>query len=75
MQAIPYSGIAPAMTDLIRGEVPIIVTDFLSVMSRLNSEEVKVLAITGVERSKRAPNVPTFIEQGVHGIESVLGAA
>jgi tripartite-type tricarboxylate transporter receptor subunit TctC len=69
MQAIPYSGIAPAMTDLIRGEVPIMVTDFLSVISRLNSQEVKVLAVTGTERSKRAPDVPTFIEQGVRGID------
>ncbi len=69
MQAIPYSGIAPAMTDLIRGEVPIMITDFLSVMSRLNSQEVKVLAVTGTERSKRAPDVPTFIEQGVRGID------
>lgn len=69
MQAIPYSGIAPAMTDLIRGEVPIMVTDLLSVMSRLNSQEVKVLAVTGNERYKSAPNVPTFVEQGVQGID------
>jgi len=69
MQAVPYSGIAPAMTDLIRGEVPIMVTDLLSVMSRLNSQEVRVLAVTGPTRTKKAPDVPTFIEQGVHGID------
>jgi tripartite-type tricarboxylate transporter receptor subunit TctC len=66
---IPYRGAAPAMTDVMGGQVPCMFLDLASGMSIMQSGKVRVLAIGSSVRSKVLPNVPTLAEVGVRNSE------
>lgn len=66
---VPYKGSAPALTDVISGQVPLMFDTMLSAMPFVNSGKLKALAVTSSRRSPVAPNVPTIGESGLPGYE------
>ncbi|RZI78086.1 MAG: tripartite tricarboxylate transporter substrate binding protein [Variovorax sp.] len=77
---IPYRGAAPAMADVMGGQVPCMFLDLASGLPIMQSGKVRVLAIGSAQRSKLLPNVPTLAEVGVPNTEvfafqGVLGPA
>lgn len=65
--SVPYRGSAPAVTDLLGGQVPVGVVDLTSVIAHVKSGAIKALAVTSAQRSKLAPDIPTVAEAGVPG--------
>ena len=77
---IPYRGAAPAMADVMGGQLPCMFLDLASGLSIMQGNKVRVLAIGSTQRSKLLPNVPTLAEVGVRDSEvfafqGVLGPA
>lgn len=70
MMHVPYKGSAPALNDLIAGQVPVMFDTMLSAMQHVKSGRLRALGITGSERSAAAPDVPTIAEQGVPGYQA-----
>ena len=69
MVHIPYRGIAPALTDLIGGQTQAAFPTIFAALPFLKSDRVRGLAVTGLERSSAAPNIPTFQELGYKGFD------
>ncbi|MFM7705715.1 MAG: Bug family tripartite tricarboxylate transporter substrate binding protein, partial [Rubrivivax sp.] len=65
MNHVPYKGSAPAITDLIGGQVQMMFEQGPSVASFLKSGQLRALAVTSATRSNVAPDVPTFAEAGL----------
>ncbi|MET0311345.1 MAG: tripartite tricarboxylate transporter substrate binding protein [Burkholderiaceae bacterium] len=70
MTGIPYKGSAPALTAVIGGEVPVYFDILMSSQAHLASGKLKSLGVSSKERMPQFPNVPTFAEQGLQGLES-----
>ena len=66
---VPYKGSAPALTDLISGQVPLMFDTMLSAMPFVKAGKLKALAVTSAQRSPAAPEVPTVAESGLPGYE------
>lgn len=61
---VPYRGSAPAMTDLIGGQVSFLFDTVTSAVPKVRAGKVKALAVTSPVRSPLLPEVPTFAESG-----------
>ena len=68
---IPYKGGAPALTDLLGGQVQSIVGALPTVIGFLPSGRLRALGVTSAVRSSQVPNIPTIAESGVPGFEVV----
>jgi tripartite-type tricarboxylate transporter receptor subunit TctC len=68
---VPYKGGAPALTDLLGGQVNAIVAALPTVMGFLPSGRMRALGVTSAVRSPQVPNIPTIAESGVPGFEVV----
>jgi tripartite-type tricarboxylate transporter receptor subunit TctC len=66
---IPYKGTAPATADLIGGQIQIAFLGIPAVLPHARSGKLRVLAVTGLQRSAELPEVPTVDESGVPGYE------
>ncbi|MET0509165.1 MAG: tripartite tricarboxylate transporter substrate binding protein [Burkholderiaceae bacterium] len=66
---VPYKGSAPAVTDLLGGQVALMFDNISNVIQHVRSGKLRALAVTTPERSPHAPGVPTVIEAGVPGYE------
>jgi tripartite-type tricarboxylate transporter receptor subunit TctC len=66
---IPYKGGAPAIADLIAGNVQLMFESTNSIAPHVKNGRVRALAVTGAKRSTRLPEVPTLAEAGVPGYE------
>ena len=66
---IPYKGAAPAMQDVMAGQVPVMFLDLASGLPIVQSGKVRVLAIGTSKRSPLLPDVPTLAELGVPDTE------
>jgi len=66
---IPYRGAAPAMQDVIAGQVPVMFLDLASGLPTMQSGKVRVLAYGGKARTPLLPGVPTLIEENVREVE------
>ncbi|MDB5810858.1 MAG: extra-cytoplasmic solute receptor family protein [Betaproteobacteria bacterium] len=66
---VPYKGGAPALTDLIAGQVQLIFISIPSVMPQVKAGRVKAIAVSSAKRSLSAPDVPTVAESGYPGFE------
>lgn len=62
MQQIPYKGSGPALTDLLGGQISMVITGLSSSIGYIKENRVRPLAITGTKRSPLLPDVPTFSE-------------
>ncbi len=67
---VPYRGGAPAIQDLIGGQVPSLFMDIPSSMQHVKAGRIKVLGVTSAKRSEQLPNVPTIAEAGFPGYEA-----
>ncbi|MGQ0511490.1 MAG: tripartite tricarboxylate transporter substrate binding protein [Betaproteobacteria bacterium] len=66
---IPYKGSAPAVTDLIAGQVQVMFDNTPNVLPHVRAGKLKALAVSSKVRSKLAPEVPTVDEAGVPGYD------
>ncbi len=66
---VPYKGAAGALTDTIGGQIQMTFTSLPSVVGHIRSDKVRALAVTGSKRSATVPNLPTFSEAGIGGLE------
>jgi tripartite-type tricarboxylate transporter receptor subunit TctC len=64
---IPYKGAGQAMTDLIAGNVQLFLNNFLAGAPHIRSGKLRALAVTGRNRSKAAPELPTVAESALPG--------
>jgi tripartite-type tricarboxylate transporter receptor subunit TctC len=62
---VPYKGAGQAMTDLLSGQVPIFLNNFLAGAQMIKAGRLRALAVTSRKRSHAAPDVPTVAESGV----------
>jgi tripartite-type tricarboxylate transporter receptor subunit TctC len=62
---VPYKGSSPALTDLIGGQLPALMTSLSDLMEMNRAGKIRVLAVTGDRRSPLAPDVPTLKEAGI----------
>lgn len=69
MQHIPYKGAAPALTDLVGGQVQMYLATTLSTMPFIKTGKIRPLAISGETRVPVLPQVPTFTEAGLPGFD------
>ena len=67
MVGVPYKGTGPAMTELIGGQVDVMIADLAISMPYVNSRRLRAIAVTGPKRSAHAPQIPTIEESGVPG--------
>lgn len=67
---IPYKGSAPAVTDLIGSQIPLMFDPIQSVLPHITSGKLRALAVTSKARSPLLPNVPTVAELGYPQFES-----
>ncbi|WP_426954789.1 Bug family tripartite tricarboxylate transporter substrate binding protein [Muricoccus radiodurans] len=67
---VPYRGAAPALTDLVSGQVQMMFGDVPVMLPQIQSGAIRALAVTAAERSPALPDVPTMTEAGVPGVES-----
>lgn len=72
LNAIPYKGVAPALTDLMAGQVPLMFCPTASVIGLVRQGQVRALATTGAKRSPLFPNLPTVAEAGLPGYDAEL---
>ena len=70
IQHIPYKGSAPAVTDLLGGQIQIMFDPLQSVLSNVVAGKLRALAISSKARSPVQPNVPTIAESGYAGFET-----
>ena len=66
---VPYKGGAPAIADLIAGNVQLMFESLNSIAPHVKAGRVRALAVTGAKRSASLPDVPTMMEAGVPGYE------
>jgi tripartite-type tricarboxylate transporter receptor subunit TctC len=71
MVHVPYKGSAPAMIDLLSGQVVTMAATMLTGMPHVRSGRLRALGLTGLKRNAAAPDVPTIAEAGVPGYEAV----
>ncbi len=72
---IPYRGAAPAMQDLISGQVDFTFDQIGSSLPAVRNGIVKAFAVTAKERVAAAPDIPTFAEAGVPGFSMTIWQA
>ncbi len=70
MLHVPYKGSAPAMTDLIGGQIPFSIDTVAAALPQVRSGKVKAIAVTTAKRSALLPNVPTVAESGYPGMDT-----
>jgi tripartite-type tricarboxylate transporter receptor subunit TctC len=66
---VPYKGSAPAVTDLIAGQVQVMFDNTPNVLPHVKAGKIKALAVSSKSRSSQAPEVPTVDEAGVPGYD------
>ncbi|WP_225784303.1 tripartite tricarboxylate transporter substrate binding protein [Xenophilus sp. Marseille-Q4582] len=69
MTHVPYKGSAPAMTDLIGGQVPFTFDTVTAAIPQLRSGKIRAIAVTSARRSSLLPEVPTMAESGYPAID------
>ena len=67
---IPYKGTGPAVADVLGGQVVMMFAGISSVKQHVAVNRLRAIAVTGEKRSPAMPEVPTFIESGLIGVDS-----
>jgi tripartite-type tricarboxylate transporter receptor subunit TctC len=70
LKHVPYKGSAPALSDLLGGQIQIMFDPLQSVLAQVRAGRLKLLAISSKTRSPAAPDVPTFAEAGLKDFEA-----
>jgi tripartite-type tricarboxylate transporter receptor subunit TctC len=67
---VPYKGSAPAIVDLLGGQIQMFFCNMLSAIPHVSSGKLRALAVTSPQRSPAVPQVPTVAESGFPGFEA-----
>ena len=67
---VPYKGVAPAIVDLVSGQVQALISTMPSATPHIKSGRVRALAVASAKRAPSLPQVPTFHESGFPGFEA-----
>jgi tripartite-type tricarboxylate transporter receptor subunit TctC len=67
LTTVPYKGAAPAITDLLGGQIQVMFTTVASAASLIAAGQLRALAVTSERRSPAFPDIPTVAESGVPG--------
>jgi tripartite-type tricarboxylate transporter receptor subunit TctC len=70
MVHVPYKGAAPALNDLLGGQIPMMFDSVPGVLQHIQSGKLRALGVTSLKRSPALPNVPTIDEAGLKGFEA-----
>ncbi len=78
--SVPYKGSSPALVDLMSGQVQVMITTMASAGTNVKAGKLRALAATGPRRFADLPDVPTFEELGIKGMDyeqwfGILGPA
>jgi tripartite-type tricarboxylate transporter receptor subunit TctC len=71
LQHIPYRGTAPALTDVISGQITSMFSNALTAKPQIESGKVRALGVTTTTRSGTMPDIPAIAEAGVPGYDAV----
>ena len=66
---VPYRGCGPAVVDAVGGQIDVVASSLTTVLPHAKAGKLRVLAITSMNRSSSAPDVPTFRESGVAALK------
>ncbi|MFM1988123.1 MAG: hypothetical protein RJA99_1080 [Pseudomonadota bacterium] len=69
---VPYKGASPALTDLLGGQVQVMVDNLVTALPHVNAGRLRALAVTTAQRTAELPAVPTVAESGYPGFEVVV---
>ena len=72
LQYVPYRGTAPAMTDLVAGQIDLIVDQTSNSISQVRAGAIRAYAVTDTKRVESAPDIPTTDEAGLAGFHMTL---
>jgi tripartite-type tricarboxylate transporter receptor subunit TctC len=67
-QFVPYRGTAPAMQDLLAGQIDLMIADPASALPQLRAGKIKIYAVMSRTRLSSAPDIPTVDEAGLPGV-------
>lgn len=67
---VPYKGLAPALTDVLGGQVQAVFADINLALKQIEAGKLRALAITGTQRFGALPDLPTMSEAGVAGYQA-----
>jgi len=70
MAHVPYQGSADAIDDLLAARIPMMFDSTVAIIPYIKSGKLRPIAVTGVRRARELPQVPTFAEAGLRGVES-----
>ena len=66
---VPYKGVGPMLADLIGGQVEFATAALPSVQQHLKSGALRAIGVSSAQRTPAAPEIPTFVEQGLPGYQ------
>jgi tripartite-type tricarboxylate transporter receptor subunit TctC len=69
---IPHKGMSPALTDLMAGNVQVLIVSLPSVTAQMKSGRLRALGVTSAKRTSFMPELPTVAESGLPGYETTL---
>jgi tripartite-type tricarboxylate transporter receptor subunit TctC len=72
LQYVPYRGTAPALNDLVGGQIDIIIDQASNSMQQIRAGRIRAYAITDAKRLAAAPDIPTAEEAGLPGFHMTL---
>jgi tripartite-type tricarboxylate transporter receptor subunit TctC len=72
LQFVPYRGTAPAMNDLVAGQIDLIVDQLSNSINQVRAGTIRAYAITNDKRIEQAPDIPTTDEAGLPGLHMTL---
>jgi len=67
---VPYKGAGSAISNLLAGEISLMYSSPPAVIMHIRAGKLKALGVTGSKRAAQAPDIPTFDESGVTGVEA-----
>ena len=70
MVHVAYRGEAPAINDLLAGQIPLMFANLSAIMGHIKGGTLRAIAVTGAHRSPSAPDIPTVAEAALPGFEA-----